>query len=92
MPPIEVGPLRAVNAIESRLARKASEGSSNSAKVEKSEPAVVQSEILDAGEPPVDIERVALIRKAVEDGSYPVVPARIADAMIAAGIMLRSGE
>ena len=39
---------------------------------------------------PVDAERVAQIRKAVEDGSYPVTPVKIADAMIAAGLLLRS--
>lgn len=38
---------------------------------------------------PVDAERVAQIRKAIEEDRYPVVPARIADAMIAAGLLLR---
>lgn len=92
MPPIEVGPLRSLSAVENRLARKASEQSAHAARAEKSEPAVVQSEVLDAGEMPVDAERVEVIRKAVEEGTYPVVPARIADAMIAAGILLRSGK
>ncbi len=45
---------------------------------------------LAAAEPPVDADRVAEIRKAVEQGRYPVVPARIADAMIAAGYLLRT--
>ena len=39
---------------------------------------------------PVDADRVAMIRKAVEQGRYPVVPSRIADAMIAAGYLLRT--
>lgn len=39
--------------------------------------------------PPVDAERVAEIRKAIEDGRYPVLPMRVADAMIAAGLLLR---
>lgn len=34
--------------------------------------------------PPVDAERVAQIRRALEDGRYPIVPAKIADRMIAA--------
>ena len=38
---------------------------------------------------PVDEDRVAEIRRAVEQGRYPVVPTRIADAMIAAGFLLR---
>jgi negative regulator of flagellin synthesis FlgM len=92
MPPIEVGPLRSLSAVETRLARKASENAAQTARAEKSEPAVVQSEVLDAGDTPVDVERVELIRKAVEEGTYPVVPARIADAMIAAGFLLRSGK
>lgn len=38
---------------------------------------------------PVDKERVAEIRRAIENGTYPITPARIADAMIAAGYLLR---
>jgi negative regulator of flagellin synthesis FlgM len=53
-------------------------------------PAVERSAAFDPGAAPVDAERVAVIRKAVEQGSYPVIPARIADAMIAAGMLLRS--
>lgn len=45
----------------------------------------------EAGQPTIDIERVAQIRKAVESGSYPLLPARVADAMIAAGMFLRKG-
>ena len=39
---------------------------------------------------PVDAERVAEIRQAIEDDRYPVIPTRIADAMIAAGMLLRT--
>ncbi|MFC4254912.1 flagellar biosynthesis anti-sigma factor FlgM [Altererythrobacter xixiisoli] len=42
--------------------------------------------------PTVDVDRVSEIRKAVEEGSYPIVPAKIADAMIAAGYLLRVGK
>ena len=41
---------------------------------------------------PVDIDRVSVIRKAVEEGRYPVLPTRIADAMIAAGFLLRNKD
>ena len=41
---------------------------------------------------PFDTDRVAEIRKAVEQGRYPIVPTRIADAMIAAGFLLRTPE
>ncbi|QFT76682.1 flagellar biosynthesis anti-sigma factor FlgM [Erythrobacter sp. THAF29] len=39
---------------------------------------------VEAGEPPINNERVAEIREALKDGSYPLVPTEIADAMIAA--------
>lgn len=45
-----------------------------------------------AGNPPVDAERVAEIRRALKSGDYPVTPAKIADAMIAAKLMLSVGE
>jgi negative regulator of flagellin synthesis FlgM len=41
-----------------------------------------------AGNVPVDGDRVATIREALRDGSYPIVPARITDALIAARLML----
>ena len=36
-----------------------------------------------AAPPPVDLERVARIRKAISDGTFPIYPARIADRLIA---------
>lgn len=51
----------------------------------------VRSEI-DAARPPVDADRVAQIRAALKDGSYPIVPAKIADAMIAARLMMGIGK
>lgn len=42
------------------------------------------SSAVDAASPPVDRDRVAEIREALRDGSYPLVPTEIADAMIAA--------
>ena len=41
-----------------------------------------------AGEPPVDATRVSEIRDALRDGTYPIVPTKIADALIAARLML----
>ena len=37
-----------------------------------------------ASRPPVDAERVQMIKRALQEGRYPIVPARIADRMIAA--------
>ncbi len=57
--------------------------------VRASQPAVVETSAREtaralAARPPVDAERVQQIKKALEDGRYPIVPARIADRMIAA--------
>lgn len=105
MPPIEVGPARALSAINARIARKAgaeslpgangvaaSKASAPDKQAAASGAAVETTAALDPGSPPVDAERVQMIRKAVESGSYPLLPAKIADAMIAAGVLLRSGK
>lgn len=101
MPPIEVGPARAATAIEARLVRAAGgealpgansvAANSKAGKSSVSTGATVEtSDALDPGAAPIDADRVEMIRKAVETGKYPVIPAKIADAMIAAGVLLRS--
>lgn len=49
-------------------------------------PGVGVATVLGSGDaaPTFDTERVAEIRKAIEEDRYPLVPARIADALIAA--------
>ncbi|UAB78716.1 flagellar biosynthesis anti-sigma factor FlgM [Erythrobacter sp. SCSIO 43205] len=42
--------------------------------------------------PPVDTDRVAEIRDALRDGTYPLVPTKIADAMIAAQYKFESAQ
>lgn len=85
-----IGALRAVGSQDARLLQKsvgqrpASSASAGTGSV------VVTSETLDPGPVPVDVERVAQVRKAVESGTYPLLPAKVADAMIAAGMLLRS--
>jgi negative regulator of flagellin synthesis FlgM len=46
----------------------------------------------EAATPPVDAERVSQIKAALRDGSYPLVPAKIVDAMIAAQVSLSLPE
>ena len=54
---------------------------------------VTRSDSLSAGSvPPVDTDRVTQIRDAIKDGSYPLVPAAVADAMIASRFMLIEGK
>lgn len=104
MPPIELGPTRPVGAVQVKTINTA--GTVQSARPEtpaqaapvqttaatSASPQVQTSDALKAGTPPVDAERVATIRKAIEEGHYPVLPAKIADAMIAAGMLLRTPQ
>ena len=53
---------------------------------------VLDFPLLGGAEPPVDQGRVDEIRKAIEQGRYPVIPMRVADALIASGLLLRSGK
>ncbi|MBB4858134.1 negative regulator of flagellin synthesis FlgM [Novosphingobium chloroacetimidivorans] len=101
MPPIEVGAPRAIGAVSAEIARKsgadinpaaAAVPTADTSAAAAAKPTVATSATLDPGEAPINTDRVAQIRKAVESGNYPLVPARIADAMIAAGMFLRSGN
>lgn len=99
MPPFEIGATRPVGPVQ---VKPATTSGPASAKVETQGSAVAdagsaaqveRSAALDAGaKPPVDAERVKIIRRAIETGAYPVVPAKIADAMIAAGMLLRKAS
>lgn len=95
--PIEIGPsacsaTRAATAVDTRLARQEVAAPGAKARATRTSPSAVSDAgaVLDAGAPPVDTDRVAVIRKAIEDGHYPVIPARVADAVIAAGLLLRT--
>lgn len=99
MPPIELGATRPVGAVEIRNTllpgtqpagiRRETPARAD-APVEAARHGAGAGTLLDPGEAPVDAERVALVRKAVEAGTYPVIPARVADAIIAAGLLLRN--
>lgn len=96
MPPIEISPhaprpVRAIGASDARIAHDPVANDTARAHA-SSNSAVTRSTALDPGEPPIDSDRVATIRKAIERGSYPVIPTRVADAMIAAGLLLRSAK
>ena len=91
--------LQGTNAIRARLA---AQGAAPVARTERARPAPdegaqsVAAELSAAGlagtRPPIAQARVAEIRKAVEHGTYPLLPCRIADELIAAGFMLRNGK
>ncbi len=96
MPPIELGSALPVGAVNASTIRTAAGGSGRSEKAASPapspKPAPIRSDALDPGQPPVDADRVEIVRKAVEAGTYPLLPARVADAIIAAGLLLRSGK
>lgn len=86
-PIVETGAMRAIGAQDSRTVRQTSSDIAVA-----NAPVVTSTALgtaLDAGTAPVDQARVATIRKAIATDSYPVVPAKIGDAMIAAGMLLR---
>lgn len=96
MPSVELSKLASVSATRAATA-------SDRAQVEARGPAAaapaatpgISLEVSDAAPavaPPVDAERVAAIRKALAEGSYPLVPTKIADAMIAAQVSLSIPE
>ncbi|MCW1428825.1 flagellar biosynthesis anti-sigma factor FlgM [Novosphingobium sp. JCM 18896] len=92
MPPIELGPTRPIGAVDVRIARQ-SAGLRETAETKSGTPSTVAaSDVLDPGEAPVDTSRVEVIRKAIETGQYPVFPAKIADGIIAAGMLLTKGQ
>jgi negative regulator of flagellin synthesis FlgM len=84
--------VRATQAVDAGKVPERPLGNARAAEVANPHSAVIRSRALDPGQPPVDAERVKQIRQAIEDGTYPIVPARVADAMIAAGLLLRSGK
>lgn len=102
MSPIEIGASRPVGPVQVNTARNAKTATGApvatvdgpAAAVESSAAAQVQrSAALDAGQSaPVDFERVKVIQQAIEAGNYPVIPTKIADAMIAAQMLLRTPQ
>lgn len=64
----------------------------SSADGDKQGVALEVSRNINAGEPPVASSRVSEIRNAMQEGTYPLVPVEISDAIIAARLSLTMGE
>ena len=45
-----------------------------------------------AASPPIDVERVARIKQAIEDGKFPLIPSTIADRLIALRLQWNPNE
>jgi negative regulator of flagellin synthesis FlgM len=97
MPPIDTrltSPIGRVEAVSLNLrASRVGGGSADTpAKAEAADPTVVLGDTLEPGETPINAERVAQIRKALDQGTYPILPTTVADAIIAAGLILRTAK
>lgn len=97
MPPIDTrltSPIGRIDAVSlnPQAVRLNSGASDKAAKPETVDPTVVLGENFDAGDVPVNADRVTQIRKALEAGTYPILPTSVADAIIAAGLILRTPE
>lgn len=95
MPPIDLPPIRPAAPAELRQTRAAGGKPAvqpPAASGPDQAPAVEIAAPLAGSEPPVDPARVNEIRKAIESDRYPVIPMRVADALIASGLLLRSGK
>lgn len=90
MRPIDIQPIRLARVTESLSSAQAGQPAGLVPNSEQTAVEVTRSELLDKGDAPIDVERVAKIRKAIADGTYPLVPAKIADALLASSILLRS--
>ncbi|MCZ8322148.1 MAG: flagellar biosynthesis anti-sigma factor FlgM [Novosphingobium sp.] len=90
MPPIDLNPIRAHRAADQRLLRAESLAGRTGGAAAQAGPQVELDPALATAHPPIDQQRVAEIRKAIEQGRYPITPMRVADALIAAGYLWRA--
>ena len=90
--PVRIGIARSVGAVDPKAIRAAADDTGRSTGIARHVGPVSPNKPLDVGPMPVNAERVGEIRRAVESGRYPMVPAQVADAMIAAGFLLRTGK
>jgi negative regulator of flagellin synthesis FlgM len=90
-PPVGAVQLTSVQPAAASVARNPVSGPAaiSTAAASTAAPQVQTSLSVSAGEAPIDHSRVDEIRKALQNGNYPLVPAKIGDAMVAAGMMLR---
>lgn len=89
-PKLEVNAVRAVSTTDSRaVTADKTVAQQQPAPTSAQGATQVATTALNAGQVPVDTDRVATIKKAIESGTYPILPTKISDAMIAAGLMLR---
>ncbi len=95
MPSIELSKLPGVSAARAITAGERAQIEARPRPAAAADTSGISLEVTAASEPaspPVDAERVQQIKSALRDGSYPLVPTRIADAMIAAQVSMSLPE
>jgi len=92
----DINPARAVAASAPVAAATSTPGASDATPATTTAPAAsttsAVSGTLGTGGATVNADRVAAISKAIKHGDYPLIPTKIGDAMIAAGVMLRTAS
>lgn len=73
-------------------AAKASPSQKVAADAREAEAPIATSRLTAGQDVPVNHDRVVEIRKALEAGTYPLIPTKIADAIIAAGMYGKVGK
>lgn len=88
MPSVELSNLTGISTLRALAASDRASAEARAPTAARSVPvagiSVEVSASADAATPPVDAARVQQIRTALQNGSYPLVPTRIADAIISA--------
>jgi negative regulator of flagellin synthesis FlgM len=91
MPSVELSKLQGIAATRALASSERAQIEARSGSARNTPPAapgvsVEIGDVASATSAPVDAERVQQIRAALRDGSYPLVPTKIVDAMIAAQV------
>lgn len=91
MSSFEIGASRPVGAVQLNpvAAAAAQPATAPAAAPAQAAPPVETAVASGAGQVPFDQTRVDQIRQAVDTGTFPLIPAKVGDAMIAAGILLQ---
>ena len=88
---MSIDPTRSARPLRGPATGEARTASASASTAPQAAPATPSAALaLDPAACPVDAERVAQVRQAIACGDYPLLPARVADAMIAAGLLLRT--
>ena len=88
MKPIETSPIARIRPVVTDAARTVR----SAPETPSPQPRAIAQAISAGTAPPVDRDRISEIRAAVREGNYPLIPAKVADAMIAANFILIEGE